>query len=161
MVLVTVAAGCPPPVEPQTGAAAPSTTVTMAPAMAPAPAPSEQQCRMLAAKPVPAQPGPPTTDPAVQYRDFFEAHRDAFRCCFDAIYAPAKPLTDAKIALEVSVDRTGKLRESPKIVKEETTASTPQLDTCMIDVAKLVAFPAPVSEKALGYKRVFDFKAHR
>ncbi len=122
------------------------------------PVPSEEQCRAPASKPVsvPASAG----EPKAQYDAFFDAHHETFRCCFDAVYAPQKPLKDGTVALIVRVDKTGKLTGS-EVVAGETNATDPKLNTCMLDVAKMMAFPAPANKKPLGYKRVFNFKARR
>lgn len=122
------------------------------------PAPTEEQCRVLASKPVsvPAS----SDDPKAQYDAFFDASHETFRCCFDAIYAPQKPLKDGTVALVVRVDKTGKLTGS-EVVAGETNATDPKLNTCMLDVAKVMAYPAPANKKPLGYKRVFNFKARR
>jgi hypothetical protein len=123
------------------------------------PPPTEAECRVRASKPLPMPPGA-EGDVKRQFDAFFVAQHETFRCCFDALYAPEKPRTDGQVALLVKVEASGKLASS-EIVAGETTAQSPAMNACFLDLARAIAYPKPASNMTVGYKRTFQFKARR
>ncbi|MBK9263206.1 MAG: hypothetical protein IPM54_25805 [Polyangiaceae bacterium] len=123
------------------------------------PPPTEQECRDRAARAAPIDTSG-ETDVKQQFNKVFGAHHETFRCCFDALEAPSKPLTNAKVTLAVIVDASGKLTSAEVILAESDPVSMGTIK-CIKDIAGMIAYPAPVSGAPAGYKRVFDFKARR
>jgi len=151
---------CGPPVNAQTPTGTADEPRVEAPLLSAAPPlPTEAECRARAAT-VRADSSAPASDVQQQYDAFFLAQHETFRCCFDALYAPRMPGTDGQLALFVKVDASGKLAHS-EIVVNETTAQGQEVDACMLEVARTIAYPAPMSHETICYKRVFQFKARR
>jgi hypothetical protein len=123
------------------------------------PPPKEEERRARAEKPALTS-GAPAGDTKQQLDQLFDAQHEAFRCCFDAIEAPKKPLSGGKVTLLVKVDGAGKLKGSG-IVAAESDAVSPQMKKCINDVASALAYPKPASSLSVGYKRSFDFKPRR
>ena len=125
------------------------------------PPPTEAECRVRASTPLPAPSGGEAeSDVKQQYDAFFLAQHETFRCCFDALYAPKMPHTDGQVVLFVKLEASGKLASS-EIITGETTAEGPEMNACVLDVAKALAYPKPASSAMVGYKRTFQFKARR
>jgi hypothetical protein len=99
------------------------------------------------------------TDVKAQFSTFFEAHREIFRCCFDALEAPSRPYVDVKVSLVVNVEADGKLASVAFAPGSGTIF--PATSKCITDAASALSYPAPIGGKAIGYNRVFDFKARR
>ena len=93
-----------------------------------------------------------------QYDAFFLAQHETFRCCFDALYAPKKPRTDGQVALLVKIEASGKLASS-EIVAGESPTQAPEMNACILEMAKAIAYPKPANNMMVGYKRTFQFKA--
>lgn len=123
------------------------------------PPPTEQECRARAASAAPVD-SSGAADDRQQLAKVFSAHHDTFRCCFDALEAPAKPFTNAKISLRVDIDVAGKLAKAEVLVAESDPISM-QTSKCITDIAAMIAYPKPVSGAPVAYKRIFDFKARR
>jgi hypothetical protein len=120
---------------------------------------TEAECRVRASS-VRTEPSGAQGDVQQQYDAFFLAQQETFRCCFDALYAPKNPRTDGQVALFVKVEASGKLASS-EIVASETTARGPEMNACILEVARAIAYPSPVNKATVGYKRTFQFKARR
>lgn len=133
----------PPSAAPQTASPAPKTSA---------------ECVALAAKPAAGQVSS-ASDPQKQLDEVFLAHHETFRCCVDALSAP-KAGTDANMALVVTLDSAGKLTSSD-ILLSETSVQAPEVQACVTDVAKALAYPKPGNDMDVRYKRVFHFKARR
>lgn len=123
------------------------------------PPPTEQACRDGATKATPVV-ASSATDAKQQFGQFFDAHHETFRCCFDAIDAPKQQRSGAKVTLLVKVDGTGKLKSS-EIVQAESGAISSETSTCMADIAKTLSYPKPMTGLTVAYKRIFDFKGRR
>lgn len=146
-------------------ASPPAATASAAPAAAPTPKesavppiPTEQECRDRAAKITP--PASTATEVVQQFKEFFNAYHESFRCCFDALHAPSNPGKGAKVTMLADVDGDGNLKKA-EIIAAESDPVSPQTQKCIVDIAVGLRYPKPVSSKAVGYKRIFDFKARR
>jgi hypothetical protein len=167
-VMSSAVVACMPPAEPQAplGEGAPGAQAGAGAAATPPkkesaalPAPTDEQCRARASTPAPAN-ATGAGDTKQQFDQLFNAHHETFRCCFDAVEAPRKPLVGGKVTMLVKVDGTGKLKSS-EIVSGESDAVSPQTNKCMIDIAGMLAYPKPATSMSFGYKRTFDFKPRR
>lgn len=152
-----------PPAETQASAPAaptPSATPSVPPPKenATPPPPTEQECRDRAAKITP--PASTATEVVQQFKEFFNAYHESFRCCFDALHAPSNPGKSAKVTMLVDVDGDGHLKKA-EIIAAESDPVSAQTQKCMVDIAVGLSYPKPASSKAVGYKRIFDFKARR
>lgn len=176
-VIMTAALGCAPmqgPLAPEGGAAAQpaaspggaagepaAAAQAVSPAAAESPAPrTAAECAALATKPTAAGQAGSASQPQKQLDDVFQAHHETFRCCVDALGAPTAGRVDETVALVVTLDSAGKLTSSD-IVLPETSAQAPDVQACVIDVAKALAYPKPGNDMDVRYKRVFHFKARR
>ena len=161
-VAMSAMVACGPPVNAhaQTGKPSDVEPASNAPLSSAAPPPpTEAECRVRAST-LRAESSGPASDVQQQYDSFFLAHHETFRCCFDALYAPRMPRTDGQLALFVKLDASGKLTHS-EIVANETTAQGQEVDACFLEVARMIAYPSPMSQESVGYKRIFQFKARR
>jgi hypothetical protein len=144
-------------VQPTSYPTAASTPYVPPPVTAPPP-PNEQECRARAARPV-AYDVNGVTDVKVQLGKFFDAHHETFRCCFDALEAPTRPLVNAKVSLIVRIEADGKFTSAE--FAQGSDPLSPATSRCIMDVAATLSYPAPIGGKPVGYNRIFDFKAHR
>jgi hypothetical protein len=148
----------PPPKPSPAGTAAPAATTASPAASAPPKPKTAAECKALTSKvttPVLNQ-----TDTQLQMRDLFQAYHETFRCCFDALYAPQNPGVGGKVVLLVHIDANGTF-ESTEIVAAETTVPSTEVQQCMVDIAKSLPYPKPLSGKDITYRRNFDFKPRR
>lgn len=142
-------------------AGAPKEAGSQAAVSAAPPAPKNAaECTALAAKPLTTPAASSSSDPQKQLDELFLAHHETFRCCFDALHAPKAPRVDGTMALLVKVDSAGKLTSS-EVVLSETSVQAPDVQACVLDVAKALAYPKPTNDMDVGYKRVFNWKARR
>ncbi len=122
------------------------------------PPPNEQECRARASRPA-AYDVNGVTEVKEQFGRFFEAYHDTFRCCFDALEAPARPMVGVKVSLIVRVEADGKFKSAEFAQGSEPLS--PATSACIMDVAARLSYPAPIGGKPVAYNRIFDFKAHR
>jgi hypothetical protein len=122
------------------------------------PPPTEQECRTQASRTVPYD-ASDATDVKGQFRKFFDAHHDIFRCCFDALDAPSRPYVDVKVSLVVRVEPDGKLNAVE--FAPGSGSIFPATSKCITDIATMLSYPVPMGGKPVAYNRVFDFKARR
>lgn len=147
-------------------ASAPGTATATAPATgtatAPKPAPEKPktaaECKALIAKTPP--PTITTTDTQAQFREHFQAYHETFRCCFDALFAPQNPGVSGTVALVVDIDAAGSFATA-EILAAESSVKSPEVQACIIDIAKALTYPKPASGKDIRYRRNFDFKARK
>ncbi len=151
------AAGAWPGVQPTTYPTAASTPY-VPPYVPPPPPPTEQECRAKAAQPAPYDVNG-VTDVRMQFSRFFDARHDTFRCCFDALEAPSRPMTNARVSLVVRIAADGKLTGVE--FAQGSDPISPAAGKCMTDIAGMLSYPAPIGGQPIAYTRVFDFKAHR
>jgi hypothetical protein len=120
---------------------------------------SETECHIRASQSVP-QPTEPTASVQEQFDAFFLKEHETFRCCFDALYAPKMPHTNGELTLYVMVSPVGKLVHD-EIIASETTPQGGEVDACILKVSRALAYPVPVTNGTVGYKRTFHFMARR
>jgi hypothetical protein len=130
---------------------------TVAPKLPP---PTVAECKTMAAKAATSVPAASGGDAKKQLDDTFQAYQEPFRCCFDALYAPQAPKMNGQVALGIQVNHEGKLIGA-EVLASESNIKMPEMHTCMIDIAKTIAYPKPSTDSAVDYKRVFQFKARR
>ena len=85
--------------------------------------------------------------------------RDAFRCCFD-LWAKAHPGESGRVTIRFELAPDGKL-EKAEVKQDETSVHAAELDACMIDLAKSLAYPRSPSGKRTEVSYPFEFKARR
>ena len=135
-----------------------ASTPYVPPYVPPPPPPSEQECRAKAAQPVPYDVNG-VTDVRMQFSKFFDARHETFRCCFDALEAPSRPMVNVRVALTVRIAPDGKLTGVE--FAPESEPLSPAAGKCMTDIAGMLSYPAPIGGQPIAYTRKFDFKAHR
>lgn len=91
--------------------------------------------------------------------DLIKAKRDAFRCCFD-LWARKNPGASGRIMLKVKLKPDGSVM-SAETVDKDSTVQAPEVNACIIDVAKSLTYPKSPSGKETVYTHPFDFKARR
>lgn len=89
--------------------------------------------------------------------DLMKANRDKFRCCFD-LWARNNPGASGRVSIQLKLDPEGKLT-SAEIAQTDTTVAAPEVHSCIIEVAKSIAYPKSPTGKETTYKHPFDFKA--
>lgn len=128
-------------------------------ASASAPAPkTAADCKALGAKITP--PSSNHTDTQLQMRAFFDAYRETFRCCFDALWASQHAGASGTVNLLVSIDGTGAF-SAAEIDPANTTVQSAEVQTCIVDIAKALTYPRPSSGKNIKYSRLLNFSPHR
>ena len=91
--------------------------------------------------------------------DVIKSKRDAFRCCFD-LWAKGHPGESGRVTLRFDLAPDGKL-EKAGVAQDESTVHAADLDACMLEVAKSLAYPRSPSGKRTAVIYPFDFKARR
>lgn len=151
----------PPPAGASAAPSAAASSMTGAPAAKPAQAPPPKtaaDCKDFAAKVAP----PPSlqTDTQLQMRAFFDAYREAFRCCFDALWSSQHPGASGTVNLLVRVDGTGAF-SSAEIDPSGTSVQSAEVQACIVDIAKSLTYPRPSSGKNILYARLLNFSPRR
>jgi hypothetical protein len=144
-------------------APAPTPAATPAPSPTPAPAPTNApktaaECKAAALKVLP--PAGNQADTQLQMRAFFDTYHEAFRCCFDALWAAQNKGASGTVVLLTSIDASGAF-SAAEIEAASTSVQSAEVQTCMIDIAKALTYPKPLSGKDIQYKRVFNFSPRR
>jgi hypothetical protein len=108
-----------------------------------------------------ASPGPDggPSDRLQPILETVNAKRDGFRCCFD-IYARKNPGARGRLALTMKLDPEGKLMEA-KIKQDESDITAPQVESCMAELAKSIAWPRSPRGMDTTYTHRFEFKPRR
>jgi hypothetical protein len=91
--------------------------------------------------------------------DTVQSKRDGFRCCFD-LYAKKNPGARGRVAFTMKLDPEGKLMEG-KIKQDESDITAPQVESCMAELAKSIAWPRSPRGMDTTYTHRFDFKPRR
>jgi hypothetical protein len=90
--------------------------------------------------------------------ELMKQKRDGFRCCFD-IWAKKNPGASGRVMFVISMDPDGKLKKA--FVKQDASGiHAPEVEACMVDLAKTLTYPKSPSGKETEYTHPFDFKAH-
>lgn len=85
-----------------------------------------------------------------------QAHRKAFRCCFD-IWANNHLGEAGKILWEIELAPDGSVKSSAA-KKDESSPMAPEIEPCMTEVTKAITFPKSPSGRDTRFKKPFDFK---
>ncbi|MCC6556224.1 MAG: AgmX/PglI C-terminal domain-containing protein [Polyangiaceae bacterium] len=88
-----------------------------------------------------------------------KSKRDGFRCCFD-LYARKNPGAQGRLAFTMKLKPDGALLEG-HIKKDESDVTAPEIESCMVELAKGIAWPASPSGKETTYTHRFEFKPRR
>jgi hypothetical protein len=91
--------------------------------------------------------------------DTVNSKRDGYRCCFD-LYARKNPGAKGRIAFQMKINPDGQLMES-KIKQDESDVTAPEVESCMGELSKAIAWPKSPSGKDTVYTHRFEFKPRR
>ena len=83
--------------------------------------------------------------------------RDGFRCCFD-IWAKDHPGVNGRVTFNFELKPDGTLIKAESD-KTESTITAPEVESCMVDLAKSLTYPKSPTGKQTTYRHRFDFKA--
>lgn len=100
-----------------------------------------------------------SSDRCVGMTDAVRASRNAFRCCYD-LYSRTNPNAGAHVVLHVELAPDGGIKTT-SLNKERSNLTAPELESCMLDIAKGLTFPASPSGKETKFNYPFDFKPRR
>jgi hypothetical protein len=181
------AGGSTPPESPPAQAGAPTATPPNAPALSSvAPLPM-QSPDMVKGKPNPQTPAdcrflvsditndPPdggvflnnamtakdagSSDRGASMTDIVRSHRDGFRCCFD-LWAKTHPGAQGGMKMVIELEPDGAVTKV-SFDDAPNRVGAPEIESCMIDLAKGLAYPKSPSGKKTKFTYPFDFKARR
>jgi hypothetical protein len=112
-----------------------------APAAAPEPAPAAAPQDDTAATPTPSESDPGNTETRTQevIRDTFQRNRPQARACFDE-QLKKKPGLRGNLTVAFVIDPKGVVKEA-SINTDRSDLAIPELNTCIIDVVRKIAFP--------------------
>jgi hypothetical protein len=88
--------------------------------------------------------------------EVFKSKRDGFRCCFD-VYARKNPGAQGRLAFTLKLKPDGSVIEG-SIKKDESDVTAPEIESCMLDLAKSITWPQSPSGKETTYNHRFEFK---
>lgn len=104
--------------------------------------------------------GAPVTDKSDRMDAMFElvkANKDGFRKCFD-LWGKKNPGKAGKIAFEFHLKPDGAL-EKAQMKRDETDVLAAEVENCMIEFAKTLAYPKSGKGMSTVYTHRFEFKA--
>ncbi|MFO0552155.1 MAG: AgmX/PglI C-terminal domain-containing protein [Polyangiaceae bacterium] len=104
----------------------------------------------------PPESGP--RDRLVAVIDFMRANRERFRTCFD-VWGADHPGKEGSLLLALELDQTGKLKDA-HVDRAQSTVTDSAVETCAIQAAKALEYPASPSGKETLYSELFRFKAN-
>jgi hypothetical protein len=91
--------------------------------------------------------------------DLIRSKRDGFRCCFD-IYAKTHPGAHGGVKMVIELKSDGTVK-NVSFADAPERVSAPEVESCMSDLAKGLAYPKSPSGKETKFTYPFDFKARR
>ncbi len=91
--------------------------------------------------------------------ELMKEKRDGFRCCFD-LWAKNNPGASGKVAFTFELSPDGTLK-SAQAKQDETDIKAPEVESCMVELAKSLTYPKSPSGKDTKYTHRFEFKARR
>jgi hypothetical protein len=91
--------------------------------------------------------------------DLIKSKRDGFRCCFD-LWTKGHPGESGRVTLRFDLAPDGTLKKA-EVKQDESTVHAPELEACMVDLAKSLTYPRSPSGKQTELNYPFDFKARR
>jgi hypothetical protein len=89
--------------------------------------------------------------------DLVKSRRDAFRCCFD-VWSAKNPGQEGKIQLTWGLKAKGEL-DRVSVDASKSTLKAPEVEACMIDIAKSLTYPPSPSAKNTVFSYPFEFRA--
>jgi hypothetical protein len=98
-----------------------------------------------------------TSDRFASMVDIVKAKRDAFRCCFD-LWGKNHRGGAGKVVAVWTLKPDGAL-EKIEVDAAKSTLRAPEVDACIVDVAKGLTYPPSPSKKMTTFTYPFDFKA--
>lgn len=99
-----------------------------------------------------------STDRCEGMADAVKAQRNGFRCCYD-LYSRTNKNQGAHIVLHVDLLADGTLKAAA-LNKERSSISPPEIEACMVGIAKGLRFPKSPRGRETGFNYPFDFKPH-
>jgi hypothetical protein len=91
--------------------------------------------------------------------DLIKEKRQSFRCCFD-IWAKNHPGVNGRVLFNFELKPDGTLIKA-EIDQVDSTITVPEVESCMVEVAKAMTYPKSPTGKQTIYRHPFDFKARR
>ncbi|MFT3770099.1 MAG: AgmX/PglI C-terminal domain-containing protein [Minicystis sp.] len=91
--------------------------------------------------------------------ELIRSKRDGFRCCFD-LYAKSHPGAAGAMKMHVELKPDGTVT-NVSFLDTPNRVSAPEVESCMIDLAKGLTYPRSPSGKETKFTYPFDFKARR
>ncbi|XYI00530.1 AgmX/PglI C-terminal domain-containing protein [Sorangium sp. So ce1128] len=88
--------------------------------------------------------------------DAIKARRDGFRCCFD-LYARKNPGAQGRVTWQLKLKPDGTFEEAT-IVRDKSDVTAPQVESCMEELARSIAWARSPSGKETVLTYPFDFK---
>jgi hypothetical protein len=100
-----------------------------------------------------------SSDRGASMTDIVRSHRDGFRCCFD-LWAKTHAGAQGGMKMIIELEPDGAVT---KVSFDDAAnrVSAPEVESCMIDLAKGLAYPKSPSGKKTKFTYPFDFKARR
>jgi hypothetical protein len=89
--------------------------------------------------------------------DLVKSKREAFRCCFD-LYAKKNPGAHGRVQMVFQLKPDGSLIKA-EVDEAASGIHSPDVSSCMIDVARSISYPKSPSGKETKFTYPFDFKA--
>jgi hypothetical protein len=89
--------------------------------------------------------------------DLIKSKRDAFRCCFD-LWAQKNRGAEGSLTFVINLKPDGALIAA-HVDQAQSKIKAPEVEACMVDLAKTLEYPRSPSGKETTYKHRFDFKA--
>ena len=89
--------------------------------------------------------------------DLIKSKRDAFRCCFD-LWAQKNRGAEGSLTFVINLKPDGALKEA-HVDQVQSKIKAPEVESCMVDLAKTLEYPKSPSGKETTYTHRFDFKA--
>ena len=91
--------------------------------------------------------------------ELIKSRRDGFRCCFD-LWAKEHPGAQGAMKMVIELKKDGEVTQV-SFAATPNRMEAPEVETCMIDLAKSLAYPRSPSGKETKFTYPFDFKARR
>jgi hypothetical protein len=91
--------------------------------------------------------------------DLIRSKRDGFRCCFD-LWARSHPGAQGAMKMVIELKKDGAVT-NVSFTDAPNRVDAPEVESCMIELARGLAYPKSPSGKDTRFTYPFDFKAHR
>jgi hypothetical protein len=91
--------------------------------------------------------------------ELIRSKRDGFRCCFD-LWARSHPGAQGGMKMVIELKKDGTVT-NVSFTDAPNRVDAPEVESCMIGLAKGLTYPKSPSGKDTRFTYPFDFKAHR